>query len=1147
MQKTTFCRLSLYIFRAMRTTAIIQLVCCLQVTAATYSQTITFSAKDMPLKEIFTVIEQQTGYSVFINLQDLERSRPASFEVRNMPLPAFLDLVLKDQQLEFTLTKKTITIYKSKPQSNPEIPPVHITGRVTDSTGSPLAGATIIVKGRNSETFFADQNGEFTLDAEAGTLISVTYVGFEASVFKVKAGGQKTTIILHPLHRAIDIVTVSTGYQRIPLDRAAGSFGVVSQSTLEKRTNYDLTSYLEGQVPGLLISPTGEITIRGQSTISADRAPLIVIDGFAVEKPLSAINPNDVESITVLKDASAASVWGVRAANGVIVIQTKRGTSGRKDLEVSFSSTLSITPAAKLSSLPFASPASFMDVEKYKVDNNLAYFIGRPRPAISPVEDAWLNNPAGAPQLVDSLKDVNALHEFRSLFMTPAVRQQYNISITTKGPRSAQRASFSYDKIDSQFRQNAAERFVIDVFQTMRLSPRLQLETGLNYVINNSVSDGMSFNDLGTLLPYQKILDKQGNYIPQPMTFYQKDKDSMVNAGYPYNWNYNLKQEFDNKDNKISTNYVTAVARLNYTFSKGLSANVSYQYESGNRTTTNLFDEQTYYVRNLVNYSTSIQNGLVTTALPKGDIYYENIGRFNSQTLRGQLKYDGYLDKQQRHYLSAIAGSEIREVESKLSSQMKYGYNPLSLQYTNVDYTSLYTTVIGGTERIRDGSVFADTLNRFVSGYSNIGYTYNDKYTINASARIDETNLFGTTSKYRNVWLWSSGLSWKAYKEKFLNTSLINSLILRVTYGVNGNVDHNTSPFLIANVATDYQTNQPYAYVSNPANPLLRWEKTAVTNLGINFSLLKYRLRGTLEYYNRKSTDLLGNSTVNGTYGFNSAFINYASLRNNGVDIKLTGVILNAGFKWSATLNYSYNKNNVTKVDLPSKTTGYYLASTPQVGKPLNYLYSYRWAGLSSTGAPQIYDEKNKAVSYTTEVTDPAALVYNGSTVPTHYGALINEFAYGRFTLTTNFTFKMGYKFRVPVIQYQPLTDQLFEISKDWDHRWQKAGDETRTNIPAAPTSVAGLNIYDEYSKYADIRVQTASIVRLRELILTYTIPAQLFKLDPSPITLGLQVRNLASYKFNKAGLDPEYLTTDVNNINLSPRPEYSLFIRANF
>src|SRR5882762_8047810 len=158
MQKTTFCRLSLYIFRAMRTTAIIQLVCCLQVTAATYSQTITFSAKDMPLKEIFTVIEQQTGYSVFINLQDLEKSRPASFQVSNMPLPAFLDLVLKDQHLEYTLTKKTITIYKSKPQSTPDIPPVHITGRVTDSTGSPLAGATIIVKGRNSETFFADQN-----------------------------------------------------------------------------------------------------------------------------------------------------------------------------------------------------------------------------------------------------------------------------------------------------------------------------------------------------------------------------------------------------------------------------------------------------------------------------------------------------------------------------------------------------------------------------------------------------------------------------------------------------------------------------------------------------------------------------------------------------------------------------------------------------------------------------------------------------------------------------------------------------------------------------------------------------------------------------------------------------------------------------
>lgn len=606
-------------------------------------------------------------------------------------------------------------------------------------------------------------------------------------------------------------------------------------------------------------------------------------------------------------------------------------------------------------------------------------------------------------------------------------------------------------------------------------------------------------------------------------------------------------QEFNNKENEVSGNNINAIAGLHYKIINGLSVIAGYQYESGNSISTNLFNEQTYYVRNLINYSTSINNNVITIGIPKGSIFKENIGRFNSHTLRGQLRFDNDFGGD-KHSVAALAGTEVREVGNKISSQTKYGYNPQSLQFARVNYTSTYTDIRGAQKLIPDETIFLDNLNRFVSLFSNVGYTYNDKYTVNASARLDKTNLFGSSNKYRNVWLWSAGASWQIHKERFFNSPIINSLILRSTYGINGNVDRSTSPFLIANVATDFQTNQPFAYVSNPENPLLRWEKTTVTNLGIDFRMWKNRLKGSLEFYNRLSSDLLGNSTINGTYGFNSAFINYASMRNTGTDLRLSGLLIDKAFKWNTTLNYSFNKNEVKKVDFPQNTVGAYLQSIPQAGKPLDYLFSYEWAGLSASGAPQVFDDNKDAVTYTTEITNPVALVYEGTAVPPHYGALINEFSYKGFSVLMNFTFKMGHKFRIPVIQYAPLFDYATQVHKDWDSRWKQPGDEHTTNTPAAPHSFTGLNIYDQYTKYANINVATASHIRFRELLINYALPSNMFSSNKvADASIGLQVRNLAVYKLNKEKLDPEFLTQDRNTISLPPQPEFSLFIRINY
>ncbi|HEY8957418.1 MAG TPA: SusC/RagA family TonB-linked outer membrane protein [Chitinophaga sp.] len=1145
------------ILRLMNKIAFFMLIA-LQVAAGSYAQQVSLSLRKAPLQQLFREVKKQTGYVFFYDDALLQRDATITISLHNVPLKAALDSCFKDQPFTWEMVNKNIYLRRKAAAGPLHLPTVvalqQVTGKVLDNAGQPLPQATVklLPLGKGAIT---DETGSFSFkDIPPGSyILEITSVGYERYTLSVEVNNSEalelgSLQLKLSVAKLTEITVVNTGYQRLPRERAAGSFSVINQASLDKRSNFNIQTYLQGQVPGLLTNTNGSMTIRGTSTLHADASPLIVIDGFPVERNLNTINPNDVESITVLKDASAASIWGVRAANGVIVIQTKRGAASRKPLDVSFNASVSVAAKPDLSKLPLASSSSFIGFEKYKVDNKLTTFFGKPRNALTPVADAYLNNPANADHIADSLGRYNAYDDFNRLFIRNALRQQYGISIGAKGEKSSTRASFNYDNTPDYMKRTGDERFSADLFQTAAITRHLHLDMGLNFVMINSANNGLVLNDMSKLLPYQQLLDANGNYLPQPRTFYQADKDALVAAGYPYNWDYNLVQEFRNHDNQTRSRNITAVAGITYLISKSFAFNASYQYENYGSTNTLLQNEELYDVRNQVNFSTIVKNGQLISGLPKGSIYSLAESKLQTHTLRSQLKFDGELGNP-LHQLTAIGGLEVREVSGNASSQTKYGYDPETLQFANLDYINGYTNILGSKVYIRDASVFTDTRNRFVSIYSNAGYTFNDKYSVNASARLDKTNLFGSSNKYRNVWLWSSGVSWQAHKEDFMDNSPFSSLILRATYGINGNVDRSTSPFLIAKVAKDPQTNLNYGFISNPANPLLRWEKTTVTNIGVDYALKNNRIKGSIEYYRRYSTDLLGDATINGTYGFNSAYVNYASMRNKGLDATIAALIVNRAVTFTATLNYSYNANKVMKVDFPNQTVGAYTAGVAQAGLPLNYLYSYRWAGLSNTGAPQVFDEKNNVTDYTKEMNNTAALVYQGTTVPPHYGGLFFDVGYKGLTLTAGFIYKMGNHFRIPQLQYTPLFENVAQVHKDWDQRWQKAGDELHTNIPAMPASQTGLNVYDSYTRNADINVATASAIRFNELLLNYTLPKQLTAgLHANRINLALQGRNLGVYLFNKQKIDPEYATDlSTGNFLLAPPAEFTFSIKANF
>lgn len=1122
----------------------------LQVSASVHAQNgkLNVQVENMQLSDLLWQLQEESGVVFIYQTDDLVDVKNISLETTDASITEILDEILEDTDLDYTLDNKVVIIKKKDVVPEIEKPvqeqkKVKIKGVVYTDKGEPAAFCNVVDLKNNVGTV-TDENGVYEIEVSGmGAVITVSYIGYKRQDIFIT---EKTeyNIILVSEDFNIDEVVV-TGYQTLSRERAAGSFGKINNEDLQKRSNFNVLESIEGQVAGMLTDANGDITIRGRSTINAEREPLIVVDGFPIERSIESINPNDIENITVLKDASAASIWGVRAANGVIVITTKRAKSGKKKLSVDFSSSVSVSAANDLHDLPFAPTSSFIEYEKFRADNGLVIDGTLIKSAHTQFIDAYRADPSKYDELYNTLTKNDAYKEFEDLFMRPQVKQQYSLAVSGSGEKSSHRASISYDNVGSQFKNNNTERLVADMFNSFNLTKKLKVDFGLNYAMNNSWNNGMSFYDLESLPRYQRILDDNGEYVIQPRGYAQFEKDRLIAAGAPYNWDYNLMQEFENKNNSFRDNSVSAIAKINYAITSKLSAQLGYQYESRNIKRTSIANENTYHVRNLVNNSTALQNdGEYKNGVPKGAIYSETNQKRFSQTFRGLLNYSGTIVNE-KHYLAAVAGMEVREVKNESSSLQKYGYDAQSLQYASVNYADRYRTIDGGSQFLSDGTKFDHKLDRFVSYFGNLGYTYNEKYSINTSARLDKTNLFGKSDKYKHVWLWSVGGSWHAHKEDFFNLPF-HTFTLRATYGLNGNVDTNTSPLMTAEITTSMNTHHQLAYIKNPANPLLRWEKTAIANFGLDFSLFKGRLSSSVEYYNKYSSDLLGNAALNATYGFSRAYINYASMKNQGFDVRISGLVIDKAFRWNLTLNYSTNKNEVRKVEVPLNTVNSYLQVAPRKGKPIDYLYSYRWAGLSNEGAPQVYDQDGNIVNHQVELVDPKALRYEGVTTPKHYGSFISDMNYKSWSLSMKFTYKFGHKFRVPSIKYANISDQAAYIHEDWDKRWQKAGDENSTHIPAAAT-IPGLKRYDEYHTKSSINVQSAASIRFNELLLSYRLPKKMLKFGANAdVTLGLQMKNLALINFNDADLDPEYHSTGYG-INFRPRPEYSFVLRASF
>ncbi|WP_195715304.1 SusC/RagA family TonB-linked outer membrane protein [Ancylomarina sp. 16SWW S1-10-2] len=1153
----------------MKLAFILTVVCSLQLSASVYSQNtrLSLSVNKSSLVEVFKEIRNNSEFSFVYDLEDVESVQNVSLNTEDASVEEILEACFENTNLTYEIVDKVVVI-KQKPYVAPVQEKAQekkeLKGTVTDEDGNTLPGVSVVVKG-TSIGVATNIDGNYSIQIEGNNALLVySFVGMEPQ--EVVYNGQSVYNVTLKADAAKMAEVVVTGYQTISKERSTGAFAKVSVKALEERSTLNVMDKLEGQASGVLFDKSGNITIRGGSSMYANTYPLVVVDGFPIEGDLESLNPNDIESMTILKDAAAASIWGAKAANGVIIIVSKKGTKGKARVE--FSSTLSITGEPDLYSLKRASTESFLEMEKHFADNGWKQLAGAyvpGKPAFNEGLNAYLKFNAGQmtetekDAIINRLKGIDVRDQYADLFLRKAVRQNYHLSVSGASEKSNYYASLSYDDNDSFMKNNDNDRFVSNLRIQTKLSDRVSFNAGISATLRNSKNNGAT--SLSYLPQYQEILDANGDYIAQPYGYDQESKDiQAANNNVPYDWTYNAYQEFENQDNSRKDIDLRMQAGLTVKLIKGLSFEGRYQYEFGNQKTLNMYNEDTYRVRNSVNtyafpdVDQWTGQTVMQYPIPMGNARYDQNDYARSYTTRGQFNFDRSFDDG-KHQIYAIGGVEFRQVKSESASGTQYGFDPVSLEHKPTDYYSDNLAAFSSWPyRITDDVKYSETKDRYASYYGNGGYTYDEKYTVTGSVRLDDSNVFGVSDEYRNVPLWSVGANWQLSKENFINSDFINRLTLRATYGTGGNIDKTTSPFLTAAISQDYQTGYQYAYIQNPKNPNLRWEKTATTNIGVDYALWNNRLTGSIEYYSKESVDLLGNVSINAIYGISSAKMNTGEMTNKGIDFSVNVGILNKDFKWNAIANFSYNKNRVEKVELPDESiygaiSSYNGYASNRVGKPLSHLYSYKWAGLSAEGKPQVYNKAGDIIDDFTELEEVADLKYEGTTIPKYYGSLQNVLSYKGVRLSMLITYKLGHKFRKPTISYSSLRTDYFlnELHEDFDDRWIKAGDEKVTDIPVLldnPSDMGGYWGY--YTAYGSHNVESASHIRFKDVVLSYDLPKSWFQtIGLKALNVGAQVRNLGVITFNDSNIDPE------NIIGVSGfgkiRPEYTFSLKARF
>lgn len=1020
-----------------------------------------------------------------------------------------------------------------------------VVGTIIDRNGEPIPGVSILVKGTQNGTV-TNIEGVFLLNLPSGNYtLDVSFIGFKKLAIDIQVP-VNTPLEFTMEKDDLELSTFevfSTGYQELPKERSTGSFIQINNELIDRRVSTDILSRLEDVTPGLIFNRVGAasepISIRGRSTLFSNASPLIIIDNFPYDGPLDNINPNDVESITVLKDAAAASIWGARAGNGVIVITTKKGAGLGKD-RVTLNTNVTLEEKPDLFYFPRMEIWDFLDMERNLFQTGFfnANYQSVNRPLLSPYVEALFANAEGRisdqelEQKLQLFRNTDDRRELLDNFYRNAIRQQYSLNYSGGDNLHQYNYSAGWDRNLSNVIGNDNSRITLSTLQSWKSkNKKFNLSSGL-YLVNRSV-------DTGTLLPemfpYERLSDEVGNPLPIFQNYTPRFKNSLAKVGL-LNWEFVPIEEIGRRDATVRETDIRFNFNAGYELTKGFRWDIYYQYWQNDLRNESNIGTDIYSTRNLINLFTQINpDGTLFRPLPIGAIFDQTIGKSFSHSFRNQLSYNKQFFGE--HELTVLAGFELKDLQTVTDIRRFYGYDDELGISTPIDYITLFPRLINPASRgaIPFNDQHSGIINRFVSLYGNIGYTYKGRYTITASARKDQSNLFGVDANMRGVPLWSVGLGWVLSEEEFFKNDLIPFFKLRMTHGYSGNINQNVSALTTARLSPSLPLipSLRFATITNPPNPELRWEKIQMTNVAFDFESKNRFLSGEFDFFHKRGQDLFGAIQVQPSTGVERFNGNFAETETFGFDFNLNFNWINSSkkFNWNTDLFWSHINDKIldygvdaTIISLLNSDNGIIV---PKIGNPLFSVYSLQSGGLDpNTGMPRGILEGQPSMEYsriisTTSIDD---LVFHGSARPTHFGAIRNNFRYGSFSLSVNASYRLGYFFRRSSINYNNLLRGNIDHS-DFSHRWQRPGDELITTIPALPTTLNPLR--DTFYRNVSDRIERGDHFRLQDIRLAYNL--QKSKLPSLPFQraeIYSYINNIGLlWKATDDRLDPDFQT----------------------
>lgn len=992
-------------------------------------------------------------------------------------------------------------------------------GQVTDGKGQGVI-VTLRIANTNLPVSSSNDDGSFELqvDSTKGALI-ITGTGIETLHYPFDNIGPHF-IEVKRLSYLIENIEVNTGYQSIPKERATGSFEVLNADEIALQVGTNILERLDGMVSGVTFNSSTDrrkhnLSVRGVSTINGPLDPLIIVDNFPYEGDIENIHPDDVENITIMKDAAAASIWGTRAGNGVIVITTKKGRANQ-GTKVELHAISQITQKTDLWKIPALSPAEYIEAEEffykqgaYNTDLLWSDILKTPiTPAVNIFHDRarGLLSSQDSVRMIDVLKASDSRNQYNRYFYEPARMQQYSANIRGGEKKMTYAFSLGYQNRESEL-GNEDVKINLRTQHNYTVNEKIKLDVGAYYTYAKSGGKQRpAFNSVkvnGKNVPYLSFADEAGNALPV-YSYLRQDYIDTVGKGMLLDWNYYPLNDYRYSSNKDTREDIMANIGFHYRMFPFLKFTAMYQYQR-QRGESELHDEVgSYKMRNLINQYSQIDydKGTVKRIVPLGGMFSRSTSSLWTQNARFQADFNKKWD---RHEVVALVGSEIRQTnENYVPQQPVYGYNPDPYQSQQVDFVNAYPTLVTGEMRVLGGNANEYLqVNRFVSFFGNVAYTFNQRYTASFSTRKDASNIFGLKANDKWNPLWSAGLSWHVHEEEFFDVPWMDRLSLRSTFGYSGNLDPTKTSQSIISYANPngITTLLPHAVISEVPNNQLRWEKVGMLNIGLDFAIAKGRLSGSLEFYRKKGTDLyaptLYDYTVRGNY--TTVIMNSADMIGKGIDLRLTSVNLNRALGWRTTYIFNIVRNrtaayHITEASRLGSLIGNGTSITPVVGRPLYSLASYRWGGLDGEGNPQGYLEDDISVDYQKIFNEVSVqgidknVVYHGSSTPVYQGSLSNSFSYRGFSLTALLSYRLGYYYRRSTVAYSQLLTQGVG-HPDYAKRWKNLGDEELTTVPSmtyplnenrerfyrysTPTVSRGDHIYLEFIN-VDYRIPTS-------------------------------------------------------------------------